>query len=158
MRSPVVFQAKSFQLNWAPGALVDEEHKLPSPLHAAASLGRAGTVQLLLDAGADIDRTDNVGNTPLFRAVWRGHIYMVQLLIKRGAQPNIGDTGGYTPLHVAASGHFADQSSIKLIKILIEGGADPDRGDKRGHTPIQEARKYHNRDVVNELLKGRTKP
>ena len=158
MGSLVVFQAKRFQLNWAPGALVDEENKLPSPLHAAASRDRAGTVKLLLDAGADIDRTDNVGNTPLFRAVWRGHIYMVQLLIKRGAQPNIGDTGGYTPLHVAASGHFADQSSIKLIKILIEGGADPDRGDKRGHTPIQEARKYHNRDVVNELLKGRTKP
>ena len=137
--------------------MVDEEHKLPSPLHAAASLGRTGTVQLLLDGGADIDRADNMGQTPLFRAVFCGHIDVVQLLIKRGAQPNIGDTSGYTPLHVTV-GHLTWASSIKLIILLIEGGADPDRRDDRGHTPIQDARKYHNRDVVSEVLKGRSKP
>ena len=151
-------QAKIFQLNWAPGALVDEEHKLPSPLHAAVSQGRAGTVQLLLDGGADIDRADNMGQTPLFRAVWSGRRDVVQLLIKRGAQPNIGSTGGYTPLHVAAAGHYTNEVSIKLIKPLIEAGADPERRDDRGQTPIQYARNLYHMDVVRELVKGRTKP
>jgi len=41
-----------------------------TPLHRAAAFGSVRTVQLLLDAGADLQVTDNNGDTPLAWASW----------------------------------------------------------------------------------------
>ena len=42
-------------------------------------------VRTLLDAGANIDKSDREGRTPLHEAVRDGNIDVVQLLIERGA-------------------------------------------------------------------------
>ena len=55
-----------------------------TPLFIAAQAGRADTVQLLLEAGADVNRTDNYA-TPLIAAVLSGSEETIKLLLEAGA-------------------------------------------------------------------------
>jgi ankyrin repeat protein len=47
----------------------------------ACSGGHSSVVQLLIDAGADVNGQDDTGATPLFLASHAGHIVVVQLLL-----------------------------------------------------------------------------
>jgi ankyrin repeat protein len=52
------------------GFMRDCRTKGETPLHRAAALGEAETIQMLLDAGAQIDARDMYGDTPLSWASW----------------------------------------------------------------------------------------
>ena len=76
-------------------------------LHAAALAGHASTVRLLLDNAAQIDSTDLLKHTPLFRACEMGHTDVVQTLIDCGAKVDVVDQDGRSPLHwYGVRGHF----------------------------------------------------
>lgn len=68
-------------------------------LHAAALAGHASTVRLLLDNSSQIDATDLLKHTALFRACEMGHTDVVQTLIDCGAKVNVVDQDGRSPLH-----------------------------------------------------------
>ena len=55
-------------------------------LHAAAYQGHEEVVQLLLQAGADLEATGNDGLTPMYLAAQRKHGVIVQMFLKAGAQ------------------------------------------------------------------------
>ena len=83
--------------------------------------------QMLIDAGADVNRTSPLG-TPLMNAAtnaWNAEI--VQLLINAGADMNQTDKDGKTALFYAASSGNDD-----IVSQLIKAGADPDIKDKDG--------------------------
>lgn len=48
---------------------------------AAADRGRKDIVELLIAAGADLERTDNSGHSPLSHAAERGHKEIASVLI-----------------------------------------------------------------------------
>jgi len=74
-----------------------------SPLHWMAVLGDPKAIQLLVDAGADINAVNDEGNSPLHVAVkWR-QADAASLLITRGANPQIRNRKGNTPAEVARS-------------------------------------------------------
>ena len=57
-----------------------------TPLHLAVFLKRYRIVELLLEAGADIEsRIVMEGRTPLMEAACNGDVEMVRLLLRRGA-------------------------------------------------------------------------
>jgi len=56
-----------------------------APLHAAASSGDEDAIAALLEAGADLDATDDSGDTPLAEAVKSRHAKAARLLWGRGA-------------------------------------------------------------------------
>ncbi|MGC9317098.1 MAG: ankyrin repeat domain-containing protein, partial [Armatimonadota bacterium] len=59
---------------------------------------------VLIDHGTDIDAIDGSGNTPLHRAARRGDLDAAGLLISAGAQLNIANDDDRTPLAVAEAG------------------------------------------------------
>jgi ankyrin repeat protein len=65
-------------------------------LSYAAQQGQMRIALRLLDAGADVNRADNEGITPLMWAVQGEHPEMVRLLLARGANPAIRDHEGQT--------------------------------------------------------------
>lgn len=70
-------------------------------------------VALLLNNGADINATNNEGNTPLHDASDNGLLDIVGLLLERGAKSNLQNNNGKTPLDLAGSrGHY------EILKIL----------------------------------------
>ncbi|KAF6830536.1 ankyrin repeat protein [Colletotrichum musicola] len=62
------------------------------PIHSAASRGTVEHVQIMLDAGADVNALNNDGRTPKHWAAERGRWDVVELLLDRGADPQIKST------------------------------------------------------------------
>lgn len=83
-----------------------------TPLHVAASDGRADVASLLLDRQAEPNAMEQdgplTGFTPLHAAAAEGHAEVVRLLLSRGAKPGLEDARGKTALDVAErAGHAA---------------------------------------------------
>ena len=87
--------------------------------------GHFEVVHFLLDAGANADQPDWLGNTPLHAAVSGGGGYsteVVRLLLKASADMDQPNSQGVTPLRAAARwGHVEDVSA------LLDAHADPNK-------------------------------
>ena len=77
-------------------------------------------VQFLCEAGADKDKGDQTGATPLFRAAQNGHLEVVQFLCNAGAK-NIADNNGVTPRRIAEENGY-----LEVVRFLAKHGADKD--------------------------------
>jgi len=75
-------------------------------------------VQIVLDAGADVERPSREGTTALTAAVCRGRKSVVELLLERGANPNAATSIGYCPL-VEARKH----GRYEIEEMLTAAGA-----------------------------------
>ena len=74
-----------------------------TPLGTAATFGAAEIVGLLLDHGADTERTSDHGNTPLHSAAANGNRQIVELLLAHGANAAAATADGRTPADLAAN-------------------------------------------------------
>lgn len=105
------------------------------PLHYAAQLEYGHDIALLLiNNGAQINRTDDKGNTPLHYASQHGGNKTVLLLIQNSADVNARNTKGQTNLHLAA-----EWGQEKVALTLIEYHADVNVQDNLGKTPLHIA-------------------
>ncbi|XP_067684304.1 ankyrin repeat, SAM and basic leucine zipper domain-containing protein 1-like [Haliotis asinina] len=76
-------------------------------------------VQILVEAGADVNVRDRYHVSPLMCAAREGHVTIMEYLIGQGAEMNRQDSRGLTALSWAASkGH------MKAVKLLLDKGAD----------------------------------
>ncbi len=92
----------------------------------------------LLEAGVDANRTNEMGETPLFAAVRQNARKVTVLLVRAGAEVNRQDRFGNTPLHIAAR-----HNSLRVAKILLKHGADPNHANNRDGTPLDLLRDAH---------------
>ena len=72
---------------------------------------------LLLEKGADINRKDSNGRTPLHLSVLRNDVRSVDLLVKCGANTEEVDSDGHSPLHYAKNMPRGVRNTV-LIHIL----------------------------------------
>jgi ankyrin repeat protein len=92
-------------------------------LIAAAHLGHAEVVRVLIAAKAPLDHVNNLGWTALIESIvlgngGRNHTDTLAALVKAGANPNIADRQGVTPLGLARQRGYAE-----MVRILEAAGA-----------------------------------
>jgi ankyrin repeat protein len=92
-------------------------------LIAAAHLGHAEVVRVLIAAQAPLDHVNNLGWTAVMEAVVLGnggkaHTDTLEALVKAGANLNIADRQGVTPL-----GHARARGYAEMVRILEAAGA-----------------------------------
>jgi ankyrin repeat protein len=108
--------------------------KEQTPLQYAVESGFTEIVKLLIENGADLNKSNNDGCTPLHLAATYGHLEVIKLLIENGADIHKSDNGGCTPLHIAATyGH------LEVIKLLVYSGANVNYTNNRGKTALELA-------------------
>jgi ankyrin repeat protein len=109
-------------------------------LHLSAMFGRVRMVDWLLEHGADANKANADGMTPLHAvAVTPGapqKTQVMEMLVKHGANIDATNKNGTTPLHIAAA-----TSNKEVLDLLLRKGADPVRRDKEGRTPTQLAQR-----------------
>ena len=92
-------------------------------LIAAAHLGHAEVVRVLIAAGAPLDHVNNLGWTALMESIVLGnggkqHTDTLEALVRAGANLNLADRQGVTPLAHAKSRRYAE-----MVRILEAAGA-----------------------------------
>jgi ankyrin repeat protein len=119
-----------------------------TPLHYAAAVGSAECVRLLLGAGANARAANDLGVTPLHRAV--RYPQVAAILLDRGADPRAQDARGRTPLHWTAND---DENCRGVAAMLLDRGADPKLADHEGRTPLHLGAACGRTEVASELLR-----
>ena len=120
-----------------------------TPLFRATA---AAAVELLLEAGADVNAEDH-GWTPLHSVAESGEPAAVDLLLRAGADvtARAESYGSWRPLHFAA----ARNEDAGVIEVLLRAGADVHAPVDFLETPLHlAAEENRNPDVIEVLLKA----
>lgn len=147
-----------------------------SPLILAANHGHLEAVELLLDAGADIEHMNSFDETALWFAACGNHIEVLRHLIFRGAALNSRNRNQETALMAAIQQgqaaavdalieagaaltpptlHFAaEHGYIRMVQKLIEARAEVNGLDHLGRTALHTASQEKSVDVVSLLLES----
>jgi len=121
-----------------------------SPLHHACYLGYLEIIKLLLDNGANVNKTvPKLALTPIHGATMNGNRSIVALLVDRGADINARDSEGATPIFAACW-----IGAIDTVKYLISKGARFDVKTNYGTTPFHNACQSNNLELVDFLIKN----
>ncbi|XP_026686087.1 ankyrin-3-like isoform X2 [Diaphorina citri] len=75
-------------------------------------------VRYLVENGANVNATTNLGYTPLHQASQQGRVLIIDLLLGAGAQPNATTNHGQTALNIAQKLGYI--SVIETLKIVTE--------------------------------------
>lgn len=122
-----------------------------SALQSAVAAGSVDLVQMLLRAGAGVDRVVQ-GRTALgeaLRAGDRGHPEILTALLQAGADVELAESDGNRPLHLAA--RLTDPA---LARALLAAGALPDAVGIDGLTPLGVALQAGNTGLAEALLQA----
>jgi len=150
-----------------------------TPLLYAARAGCLRCVQSIVGAGANLDKPNPDGMTPMMMALDNGFPAVANYLLDRGANPHTWDWWGRTPLYIAVTMRGGPDSrrgprppeSLVFITAVLDAGVNPNpqlafkepsRGgrDNRfrddllttGATPLLRAAQTFDNDVVRALL------
>lgn len=104
---------------------------------------------LVGEGGADINKPDLNGWTPLTSAARQRHDKTIDLLIELGADPNSHDRNGFTPLAAALM-----RDHVPSIKALIKHGAELEEPGQQGFRPLTLALAEQKYEAAKALMDG----
>ena len=128
-------------------AQVQQVQKAPRDL---ATLVQAGDTKLALEqirAGAEVNRAQPNGTSPLMWAVYRADYEVAEALIAKKADVNVTNEFGATPLTEAAR-----ESNVRLVKMLLDAGAKVDSANPDGETALMMAISGGDLSIVEMLV------
>ena len=119
--------------------------RIGTGLMIAAWLGNVPLMELFAARGADIHRTNSLGETALMHAAWKGNIDAVNWLLAHGAKLN-RDGNEWSALHYAAFAGNAD-----VVQLLLARGADINARSSNGSSVLMMAI-YEGHDDLARML------
>jgi ankyrin repeat protein len=105
-------------------------------------------VELLLNAGANLNIQDHMGTTPLGVAALWGQVDIIKLLIAHRVNVDIREADGSTPLINAAQ-----NGDLQVVKVLLEAGAEINAIDVENKTALDYAREGRHKTVAHWLIR-----
>lgn len=146
-------------------------------LMLAAWFDRLKVVEMLLARGADVNATDQLGETPLMWAIQDPLRDMrpIEMLLSHGANVNAADKRGRTVLMFAVAGlgvqavlanggatgravPFRFAPNPKVVRLLIEHKAAVNAMDQNGQTVLMQAAATGNMGIVKLLVQAGAQP
>ena len=114
------------------------------------------SIQLLLDAGAEINAEDQNGATPLHRAVRTRCAAAVRYLLRAGGDPTLKNKSGSTPFHLAvqntgrggSGAPVAINAQRQIIEELLSFGVTPKLKNGNGKTVLDCAQSAWIRELI----------
>jgi ankyrin repeat protein len=106
-------------------------HRL-TPLMVSVDNQTVKIANVLINRGANVEWTGELGRTALLKSATRQDPRMMQLLLEKGANVNAKDQDGRTPLFLAVSYGF-----VPHVKLLLNHGADAAQTETYGRTPLK---------------------
>jgi len=123
------------------------DHLGATPLFYAAAFGYLNIMELLVQAGAEINLPNFRGITPLIAAVIEGNLTCVDYLFKRGASLTHQCEGGWNALHCAVQCGHDD-----IVNYLLRHGCFVNCKDWDGDTALHWAVRESNFRIAQMLL------
>ncbi|XP_050344870.1 oxysterol-binding protein-related protein 1 isoform X2 [Nymphalis io] len=118
-----------------------------TPLHLATYFGHADVVEVLLDAGVDVDEVNDTGDTALHKASFIGNEELVILLLNYKADVNIMNGEGRTAVDVCKT---------QDVQRLLEAAGLAERRDRE--RKLLTAAREGRIEEVQELLSSSSPP
>ena len=104
-------------------------------------------VERLIAGGADVNRQDRHGTTPLHVAAKFGNRKLTELLLAAGANVNLQNNCEETALHNAAQSNEED-----VIQLLLDANAEINKQNCFGDTPLHYASQWKKIKAVQFLI------
>lgn len=137
------------------------------PLHAAAFRGLTGSVNILLEAGAD-PNMECEGTFPLHWACMAHKTEVVRLLLESGADPNAKCVADHSPTSMrppyyktgdAPIDLICSGSSVDTLDALLKAGVDPNhKSDASGLSVLHHAAMVGEDAFIAKLLEAGADP
>ncbi len=148
---------RTIDLMFEKGVGIEAYGKSYSPLHMASMMGDLATVQRLVEAGADLNYSDNGwGDAPghaLNWALWAEEHEVAAYLIDRGVDLNFAvSVGTETPPMVWAG--FGQSGDSMISKKLLAAGLDINTENARGETVLSYALQSGEQTELVHFLRG----
>ena len=131
-RTPLEFAFSNGRVNSA--RLLRENGGKIDSIFSAALVGDLEAIKDFLNAGLEINKKDNNGQTVLHVAIKEGHEEIIKFLISKRVDLNIKDSSGSTALFYAVT-----KNQNNIIKLLLEKGANVDVKNNSLFTPLHKA-------------------
>ena len=145
----VVCGAAALALAWAHVILAQgqQAQKAPKDLATLVQAGEAKLALQQIQSGADVNRAQPDGTSPLLWAVDRTEYEVAEALIAKKANVNATNEFGVSPLTEAAR-----LSNARLVKMLLDAGAKVDSANPDGETALMTAISGGDFSVVQMLV------
>ena len=123
-----------------------------TPLHLAAAGGELQVMNILVERGAPINATNQLGNTPLHLSCSMNQTLAARELIIAGADVCALNKRGSTTLLFAIYGLPPGEDTVGLVALLLEGGVDVNAQDSNGASALHAAASKGLVKVTEKLL------
>ena len=81
-----------------------------------AAFNRTDVIRLLLQKGADVNKRDRFGDTPVHYAAWENSTEAIATLIEHGASINITNKRGDKPIDYAR--RYGREAAVRMLEQL----------------------------------------